>query len=53
MVRSIMCTQAPVVLGGQLLLTGPGLEALVALANTKFELNAQRTKRLEEVGSWC
>ena len=39
--------QAPVVLGGHKLLTEPGLEALVALANTKFELNAQRTKRLE------
>lgn len=35
-------------LGGQQLLTEPGLEALVALANTKFELNVQRTKRLEE-----
>lgn len=35
-------------LGGHQLLTEPGLAALVALSNTKFELNAQRTKRLEE-----
>ena len=49
--------EAPVVLGGQLLLTEPGLGALVALANTKFGLNAERTERLEEVslqicGEW-
>jgi hypothetical protein len=42
-------TQAPLVLGGEALMTSSGLEALVELANAKFRANRERTDRFFEV----
>lgn len=38
------------VLDGELLVTQEGLERIVGLANRKFQLNVDKTKRFEKVG---
>lgn len=50
--RPILCSleQAPLVLDGELLVTQEGLERIVGLANRKFQLNVDKTKRFEKVG---
>lgn len=45
------CLQAPVVLGGEMLLTPTGLAKTVELANRKFRLNIERTQRFERVST--
>lgn len=45
------CLQAPIVLGGEMLLTPTGLAKTVELANRKFRLNVERTQRFERVST--